>query len=460
MSLREMENILKDKFEKEQHELDQDMLWNKIKPEIQKKPKRKAFWLWILLGAFGAGLLLTVVYTYTSNTQKQLDSIESSISDLKAEIQKGQSKTSEAFKNDLTTKAPSLVKEENSIKAEMGRPQANNNAVVLDKGIALNEIPFQTISDPILSGELLRSKTNENRFLESNKAQEIRSDRAQFLSLPALSSLKILEMGVLPLTQERMKLNHALTMEEMPQSSNFKRFVNYSILLGYGSSMRMLKDKSGNNEEWLAQRNVTEESLDQWSTELDLNVHVSPHVIFRLGLDYRMTAERFTTRSEEISFVSANPVITDILIKPDGSVENLLGEGTAVKTEATTRRRYNYFHQVGIPIQMVYQFGGQKLKLQLGGGLRINPILFATGNILDADDKEYSLDSDDSSLFGQTFNTDLIFDLGVEVPLSKYLSWRILGQYDYAINGIDAEINPFEQKNNSLKIKTGLTIQF
>ena len=436
---KELEELLKKKFETEHTEINHDALWNRVYPEI-KKDRKKPFLIWFA----GLGLILMgMAIVWIWNPQLPIDNdavVGTSLVDKQAVI------VADEFlkeSNLVDSKSMGLVEEllENKSNDSVAvHSSSDDREVLVQSNVGLRSIT-ETVDHKWSAGlENSVSKDNDKNVFEAFNIQSSVStsfDRSEILGLTGIESLALSQ---LLFDRKKVPLTPLAVAKKIEEVS--VKGWNLESLIGYGFAESLLSSTVTSSQEDLEWRSANEESLDALSVDLLASYRFAAHWKTRIGLDYQMLTDR-TSHVHSFSEVV--------------EAENALGIELLQTT--VTETKYNYYNSIGVPVQLIYVLGNESIGLELGMGMRMSK-LFATRGIVHTATESYDLNTDLENRYGRNINLDLLGDVGVYISLSQKLNWISKVQYQYGLNGVNTSLNSIEQKYNLLKIKTGLSYQF
>jgi hypothetical protein len=437
---KDIEEILKNKFENEHPKVDHDALWDRVYPEIKKDKKKP---LWLLFSALGLVLVGVIIgwSFFAGSSSDQIKDVEL------------------VGSHDLVETLMTVDSEEGN-NAEL--LTATDQSDILDqsemvKSSAINTSALETtFSTKAIQGNASlgsftpqnwKSNFSNNTFSSVRKSVERKVEKNLALAnvisnrdISRLENLAGIDIHTLSFNRPRIS-GLSVSVKELGLPA-FDKVLSLEALFGYGFVNRSLSSLDASSQADLAWRNRNEEGLEAYSADLLLSYRFAKSWSTRVGLDYQMITDRTFNTSQTTEIIPADNAI---------GIEQLI--------TSLTETKFNYYNSIGIPMQLVYHLGNDSFGLELGTGVRLSR-LFLSNGIINTETESYDLDADIENRFGRSVNLDLLGDLGFYLSLSENINWTTIVQYQYGLNGINSSSNPIDQKYNLFKIKTGLTYQF
>lgn len=465
MFLKDLEQIIKDKYQDQSEQIDHDALWGKVYPEI-KKDKKRPFILWLL----GTGIIALVIGFWIWSSAPTTVSTPA-ISSVSLDNQE--------HENEIVNE----VKELKAIVQDLKESVQDIN----EKVVVPNKIPGTNIDQSVnlgskelevvnSSSDVFKANKPDFKFQPVKEVENIsfstnpnfkplvRNIASKKSSPSSFAELKIEKLDLLALSgidhDDREFDSFYLSVQDKPKNSSSLLKPSFDFLLAYGFVSRSLETSDRNWTDALIQRSGNEDPLEALSIDLFINIPLSSKLLIRAGLDYQMITERTQHYFETSDIITSDNTIIGTYEDENGVVTTFYGTGEVLVENKINRTSYNYFHSIGLPIQMVVAHQFNRLRLEVGAGIRLSKLFKKQGYLQYVSNEEYVLDSDQLNFFNPSLNLDLLADFGWSYKLNEKLSWTTRIQYSYGLNGVNSSNNPIEQKYNLLKIKTGLRYQF
>lgn len=468
MFRKDLENILKEKYAAQQSDIDHDALWSRVYPEIKKDKKRPLiFWLFGSGVLFVAVLMWMVLGTSTVNiTNEQNTARVTNVQVHKSENSLALNKVEETISQDETI-------EENRIETTISKQTKDeiigNNRVTPttyesnlknrmdDSVVSLDYSNSTSRIIPQVFETITMAENSEDSELICDTNGSSSNIRAYYASLNNLIGLEFL----LDFKRAELSLELEPSVEDLPfEKKTFGKFTSMDLTIGYGLAFSNLSSSEADFYDLLVKRKDAEQSLDVWSGDLLFNYQLSNHWNMRSGLDYQMITDKTIHQFVNSEVIMGDSVLISTLEDSEGFVSNVYGQGEELLQTSSIKTRYNYYHSLGLPLELVYSNKIGSVQYELGGGIRISKLFSSAGHIQETENTEYDLSTDVNHFFGRSINTELLLNAGLVYSLSDQLGWKSGLQFKYGLDGLNTDLNPISQKYNLIKITTGLRYQF
>ena len=170
-------------------------------------------------------------------------------------------------------------------------------------------------------------------------------------------------------------------------------------------------------EEYVAQREATEEQKLAFSTSLRLSLVSNKGMAFRVGATYSQINERFRYLNES----ETRTIITDIFDQNG----NIIGTDTTLVLGTRYKVSQNKYRMIDVPVIFGYQFNRKSMRISVNGGMLVNLVFRQKGDVLSPVDlKPVSIDSgtlDAYPAFKQQAGLGWYGSLGLEYKMGSDL---------------------------------------
>lgn len=458
-----IEELLKKKYAEEQVDIDHDALWTRVYPQIKKDNKRP-FVLWFV-AAFLVGAMVSSLFYFNYMETDATASME-----VKVEPEILSRPTKELVEMTQAKEVEINVSKTNAVASN--RPAESLSETTASMTVA-NRAPGKTVeSDVVIPvrgvSRNLTSRNSDNNNIEIFKLKEV--EIANEIVLATVEEVEKVSISkrrpgfgsIFPLASSPRKLG--ITLKNLAKMEVPKQFIDkelvptvsfvakkfsMDVLFGYGLTQQRLNVLNPIDLEILETRQGNEKALDAFSFSLITSLELNSFLRVRTGVSYQM-----------ITDLSENIFRSSEVIDANGNTTSFYVEGEALVITTTTNTRYNRYHTLGVPVQLVGYKSVGAFDLELGAGLGLAYNTFNNGYIQSQEGFEYDLNIDEHELFQNKLQSTLLMDLGAIYSINDRVGWNTNVQYSYGLSGYNSGKNPISQKYNVIKINTGLRYQF
>lgn len=227
---------------------------------------------------------------------------------------------------------------------------------------------------------------------------------------------------------------------------------------GYFIPFRTLTLNNPEFENAFVSRSDAEKTLDAWQTSMAFRYMITPRFGLSVGMNYQLLNERSTKELTNTEPVLVQDAVVANFIRLDGSVEPILGELEVNRTIIKTVSRINTFKLVQIPIEVVYSYRINQLKLEVGGGVIPNISSSSTGFWHPDSETEYDLSTDENKFLSSRINVSFTSKAGIAYPLSTNFDVYSNIRYIASLKGFENANYGINQSYNLLGLELGLRI--
>ena len=475
MDKNRLENFIKGKVENYKTPANSDLLWQNIqaRQNLEKKPRRRFLFLWLFVGFITvSGLSAFFFYNKTTNRndlsnaiaqtgEKQEDTSPQKSEYLKIDeiinVDKGEQESTQYAE---TTKSnPEQLKKQNDLnktKNYHSEKRKNN----FTQGI-INTPDLE--SGP--KSDLHSSEINQRKNLQLNSANnsvEPGVKNNQSLSMithlqksPSYTEVEQLPTRLIPpIIQKKQKsltLNKITSYKKTPLPQNKKWNLSTAVYFNYGKAIRSLSGSDA--ESYIQIRDSLESGIDAIRAGLDFRLRNKSGFYIKTGLEYGQINERFDYQMAwDSTFIMPDQIIA-IVYDVDGSSSNIIGEGAVHEFHYKSKKIYNRYYSIDIPILIGYESSMPKFNWLVEGGIAINAWFMPDGEILNKLGEPLIL-KDNTHLFKSNTGISLMSSAGFSYQINRKLNTWMSPSIKYQLNSITSSQYALQQKY----LKAGMVI--
>ncbi len=447
-----LDRFIKGKVQNHQTVSDTDLLWQKIqaKQAAKKKDKRRFFFIW-----FFAGLLLISsglgLFFYANGSTEKATTLVTPSSVNNDPVQSPTSlvepvSESKAMENNPKEKELNLIEQNNKIKKEI----KIKNIDLLKEEIIYSGSDTPTSFDQ----ESLNLKESKDT-VSTNKAfkniipddQNLAPSNSNFTALAALP-FRIIEIDYSNTSDQFEKENKTFPKLKNPKQYNLAT----ELFFNYGLVNKSLKS---NNQAYLNIRDSLETPMDVISAGLNFRIQHKSNFYLKTGLEYQQINERFENYTTWDSTVIEPNQIIEIIYNMDGTSTNTIGDGLVDESYYSSKKIYNRYRSIELPILIGYSSSEQRLNWFLEGGLALN-LWFKPGGETLSESGHSILLKEDQSYFKSRTGLSLISAIGLSYQLNDRFNLSAAPNFKYQLSSVSSGINPVDQKYLTVGLRMGI----
>ncbi len=409
-------------------------LWEKIRPEKEKKPMG-----FILPKHIGKGLILAAVIMgaigIALNTGKSKDP-QIDASNSPAELQDATINTS----NKLVT----LISKREASTSFSSNPNLD----------ASDNTPTPTLG----------LKHSISTLLEANQVTEE--------SIPDYTSNhtsgKTIRMSNLSSFQQLGTVNKQLSANA--HDKKFKAIIICPTVRGKSSSFNTdwgmeifaspdyaFKSVSNINAsaQYLNSKDSSEQMQVGYSAGIRLVKPLNDHFLLKIGLQYSQINQKFVYRSENEIKVTTVITARTIIRSPGDTI--LVSDTSVLQTIGySVKNVKNRYRSIDIPLTLGYEFGNDNLRIGINAGVLFNVSSWYQGEMLDTAYQAVSISKASNSLYKTNIGMGLYTSLSIQKRISENSYLFFEPYFRYNLKNMTNDLSPYTQRFQAGGLAIGL----
>ncbi len=391
------ENNIKSTFDSYQPALDNDAIWDKIEPHLNKKKDRKYIIFWFFLIGSAIGL-------WFFNTEEN-SVIKGSHISLTEKVEQNNPRNLNLPKlNETTSK---------SVIAEKSINSKNNKtsilSVVENKKNLITKTPVDRL--PISHIDHKNALTYVEKEKVETKSMNLNLDLINVYSLIFNGLENTSDYFNQIVENKKSKDLRETTLSIKPLRNNRWDFIFQSTVAPI-FPVKILSKKGGVGDFHLKERKDTESQLEGFGINLNFQAKSKRGLVFTTGIEYQQFNEKYDLKE---SSVREETTIGEIIIveNANGEVIRTVNGPVQLTTIIDTRkRRFNNYRFVNFPIGIGRAWKKNNTFYKLFGGIQYNALFRFSGKIA-------------SPVSDLTYNGDFKRKIGYGVWISGEYGWEI-----------------------------------
>ena len=381
-----LKNIIKQTADNHLDDINPDIIWNGIESKLSQKKKRRFAGYWIFGGLSLVAAML--IYAFVGSSEGDIDKSKFdnyvSETNLNEESISGKEASSEKVANKI------VVDKENEEIGEIKIVELvlNNQKVSYNK--AVSKIENQIVISKNNEIILVSPNLNKPIFDLDASVVEVATNLAVAQSVDKSSQVNIFNEKeardlLIVANAELLDFDGLDVKDRVIEIENYEEFVFDSPYVGEASKIIFLsgvelysglsfgdKSVSDLNINYAADRNNSEQFLEQWNAGLRFDVMKIMDFKLQSGVRYSMITDRMQMVNEysditEYTYVKSR-LIGDAIVVIDSMVVN----DSIPRSFAYTTEQYNSQRLISIPLEVSFGKTFDKLDLDLGFGFGVD----------------------------------------------------------------------------------------
>jgi len=398
--------------------LDINEIWAAIEPQVdeinaQRKKRKPVFIYWLSGLALLTGLGIAAFFLLDENSQSS-ETLYGNLPDNNIRAVAPVVKSSSNNDTDLKTKriktkpeviVPTTTLDTKSTAVETSITAKLNNAIVMDD-VSITTLLQQKKVEPTDLSTLVKEGSTMLSPLPFSTTR---------LTTPNTDS---------PALNFSIKNNKA----SIPPPVYIER-PTFSIEFQTGISAvnRTLSSTGNSNSDLdtlLGLRNTFEAPLEALHANLLVNAHFPSGLFVSSGVGFTQISERYSNNSTVVDSI-VEMGIQKRIINISGDTIDVIGPVTSLRTTTFTKKYYNSYRMIDIPVFVGYQYDFGDWKTDFSLGIFANILLATEGRIPSTPTTDLDLSTNGDDIYRSRVDYSLQFGIGVSKRLTEKLSIRV-----------------------------------
>ncbi len=335
---------------------------------------------------------------------------------------------------------------------QIDAPVSTNNQVTISDQVIVNA---NTSTDANDAG-------NENLVVISKSIADQAAKQLPTLLPTHLNSEKELPTNFLN-GYKFLSGNVAAANQKKKRKGAFFRDLKFGLGLytGVSSSAADLEAKDESAAEYLILRTNSEKQLESLHFGFNAIIETDQSIYLRTGAEYTRIGSLFSRASQQVVMDSV-PGIVEIQIN-EVTGDSIFIEGQVLRTTTTkfTKKSYNYFHQVDVPIIFGYNFGSSDDSWRIGveAGVYANVLLQRKGEISLADGEFYDIKEDSNKWYKNNIGFSPYLGINTAYNVNENIQVHFTPNFRFkSIYTTDDSL--IKERHASLGVKAGVRFFF
>ena len=190
-------------------------------------------------------------------------------------------------------------------------------------------------------------------------------------------------------------------------------------------------DRGNSLDTLVSLRNTFEEPLEALHANLLVNAHFPSGFFVSSGIGFTQINELYSNNSTVVDSIIDPMGIQKLIINITGDTIPVIGPVTSTRTTTFTKKYYNSYRMIDIPIFVGYQYDFGDWKTDFSLGVFANILLATEGRIPNTPTTDLDLSTDGDNVYRSRVDYSLQFGIGVSKSLTDKLSLRVNPMFRY-----------------------------
>lgn len=467
-------------------------LWEKIEKEKRRKPIG-FFWsnrlstigaVVLLVAAFIAGYMLwqnnnsnqPTIASSTANNQTNELNATSSTQQKNIESNKAATTENNTFiaatqentnANNSVAKLPAATINNTTIKEASTKISPN----VGDKNTNANEFKNLPSKRSVTKKSMqlptsVQQKKISNQQLSKENQQVFSADNF-YLNTPSLLNRKELLVPIASninmLNKQKLSTSNKLKfigLNDCPSVNGNARNDWYVELYGSPDYTIKTTKSNTNNEAYLRKKDSTESMRVGYTLGGRISKNIGEHFMLKAGLQFSQINEHFTLRTENerrITTVITIKTVTDAF----GNTTQVSDTSTLTQIGYLVKTSNNTYRNIELPVSLGYEFGNDKWKYSINGGVIVNMASWYKGTTLDTTYQAVNISSKaNSDIYQRSIGLSLFGSFSIIKPITKKFSVYTEPYFRYSLSNSNSSSLGYNQRFSTIGLSLGIRYKF
>lgn len=426
-------------------------LWEKIRPEKEKKPMG-----FVLPKHTGKGLIVAAVITgaigIALNTGKSKD-----------QQQNVSNSFPEPNKNNESLLIPTAT-------------QKDKNTAVYTSTPSDNLVPSSANHESLMSKLVQTDKIPSNKIIEANSNIATAQNFGVGISQPSMTNLSLNSDDQIPdyfsnhATGNTIDLNNQSSFQQLgmvnkqlsanAHDKKFKTIIICPTVRGKSSSFNTdwgmevyaspdyaFKSVANINasSQYLNSKDSSEQMQVGYSAGIRLVKPLNDHFLLKTGIQYSQINQKFVYRSENEIKVTTVITARTIIRSPGDTV--LVSDTSVLQTIGySVKNVKNRYRSIDIPLTLGYEFGNDDLRVGINAGVIFNVSSWYQGEMLDTAYQPVSISKASNSLFKTNIGMGLYSSLSIQKRIGENTHLFFEPYFRYNLKNMTNDLSPYSQR--------------
>ena len=427
-------------------------LWEKIRPEKEKKPMG-----FVLPKHTGKGLIVAAVITgaigIALNTGKSKDQQVDVINNLPEP-----NKTTQRLLNPIATQKDTNTALYTQTAADIQTPSnaARNGAIIASS----NQESF-SLSNPIMEATNQTPNGQHvggNSFMTSQLEPNPSSDEQIPDYISNHSSGNTIQLSNQSSFKQLGMVNKQLSANA--HDKKFKAIIICPTVRGKSSSFNTdwameiyaspdyaFKSVSNVNAsaQYLNSKDSSEQMQVGYSAGIRLVKPLNDHFLLKTGLQYSQINQKFVYRNENEIKVTTVITARTIIRSPGDTI--LVSDTSVLQTIGySVKNIKNRYRSIDIPLTLGYEFGNDDLRVGINAGVIFNVSSWYQGEMLDTAYQPVSISKASNSLYKTNIGMGLYSSISIQKRISENTHLFFEPYFRYNLKNMTNDLSPYTQR--------------
>ncbi len=199
------------------------------------------------------------------------------------------------------------------------------------------------------------------------------------------------------------------------------------------------------SQQYLDKKDSSEQMQIGYSAGFRLVKPLNDHILLKTGLQYSQMNQKFTYRNEN-EVKTTTVITTRSIIRSPGDTVIVTDTSTLQQIGYSVKTIHNHFRSIDIPLTVGYQFGNDDLSLGINAGVIFNISSWYQGEILDTSLASVPISKVSNSIYKSNIGLGLYSSISVLKRINENTQLFFEPYFRYNLSNMTNSQSPYNQK--------------
>ena len=441
-------------------------LWEKIRPEKEKRPKgfflRKINGTGLLLAALLVGSIIIglLMYPNTSSvpaTDAAINTSNTNATNINQSTNniKGNNSTLNSIPNqpslskDVKIEMPEEKSTNISAKKEISVNQVNQQATANDvrilktaSSVTTKEVPFKSM----IAQEQTQLNVIREKVLEGNNYVSANIQQASLFYQPASvnASTGIVQKNLAANGHDKFIKSSIIVCPTNRGRSNFNSDWSFEVFASPDYGFKSVSNVSA-SQQYLDKKDSTESMQIGYSAGFRIVKPLNNNWLLKTGLQYSQINQKFSYRNEN-EIKTTTVITTRSIIRSPGDTVIVTDTSTLQQIGYSVKTIRNHYRSIDIPLTLGYQFGNEDLTIGINAGVVFNISSWYQGELLDTSLTSVPISKISNSYYRSNIGMGLYSSISVLKRINENTHLFFEPYFRYNLSNMTNTASPYNQR--------------
>ncbi len=439
-------------------------LWEKIRPEKEKRPKgfflRKINGTGLLLAALLVGSVIIGLLIYPHTSSVPATDAEQNTSKTNATTI-NQSTNKITGNNSTLNSTPNQPSVSKDVKIEIADEKTNTN-ISAEKAISANQQPaandvrvlntassVNTKEDPFKSffiQEQTQLKDYPETELEGNNYVSANIQQASLFYQPESvnSTTGLVQKNLASNGHDKFIKSSIIICPTNRGRSNFNTDWSFEVFASPDYGFKSVSNVSA-SQQYLDKKDSTESMQIGYSAGFRIVKPLNNNWLLKTGLQYSQINQKFSYRNEN-EIKTTTVITTRSIVRSPGDTVIVTDTSTLRQIGYSVKTIRNHYRSIDIPLTLGYQFGNEDLTIGINAGVVFNITSWYQGELLDTSLTSVPMSKISNSYYRSNIGMGLYSSISVLKRINENTHLFFEPYFRYNLSNMTNTASPYNQR--------------